>query len=221
MPDDNTLPPPAHGTAPEPTKVCWSCGCPISLPARICPECKAPQDWRGRIDRLSPIMALLSLITALASVLSLAAPVLQDMSRAKGADLRMVFVDASTGSLQLIVENEGRTAAVIRDASLITDASHDHRGETQEDATTLQWHLLPESSPPSQKYVRPGETTLLVLRTNAGFTNFPKLIAVPDLDRALSQKEWVLQLMVEAVQTDGEKAPIRTLDFVGFNTWAR
>ena len=203
-------------------KECWSCGSKISSSSRICPECKAAQDWRRQIDMLAPLMVVLSLITALASVLSMAIPVFRDMARSSGADMKLIFLDAGSNTMQFIIQNEGRMAAVVREASLTTREEYTHGREKLDETTeSLQWHLLPEASETSQKYIKPGETALMTLRVESGYDHFPKLLAVSGIERTLESDEWVLDLVIDAVQPNGKTQTVDAGKFVGFNTWVQ
>jgi hypothetical protein len=106
--------------AADDTKPCKVCGEPIKKVARVCYHCTNYQDWRGEIAVGS---AVLSLLVALFSVLTVAVPIILDAFTPRNSALSFAFQAQSDKVLTVLVTNQGvRSGSVAAGASLRTSA---------------------------------------------------------------------------------------------------
>jgi hypothetical protein len=83
----------------------------VPYKARICPKCRAYQDWRrylaiGRAN-LTLLVALISVLTTLISV---GLPLL----RSRDADVKLLYEHSSGGKDTFLLRNDGRSGALVR-----------------------------------------------------------------------------------------------------------
>lgn len=101
---------PREGLNREAASCCKQCFNPIPTGARICPKCNSYQDWRSFVPFSTTALALM---TALISVLGIAAPVFYKIvhKEKSQATLTMPSVDGTT--LRVIAVNKGDAPASI------------------------------------------------------------------------------------------------------------
>jgi hypothetical protein len=93
------------------TKPCLICGERIKVAARKCIHCDSYQDWRGSLNISSTV---LSLLVALASVLTVAVPVIYNTLSPKHAKLVFSFQGANWGIVSILVTNSGNRPGSIQ-----------------------------------------------------------------------------------------------------------
>jgi hypothetical protein len=96
---------------------CRECLQTVPSGARLCPNCKAYQDWRR-------FMAIgqtnLALLVALFSVLTTLAAVIPPLLRSRDADIKLLFAgNSSDQSATFLARNNGRSGGIVRISSLI------------------------------------------------------------------------------------------------------
>jgi hypothetical protein len=95
----------------EPTKPCKVCAEKIKSAARICIHCSSYQDWRADLNISSTV---LSLLVALVSVLTVAAPVMINALTPKNSKLAVSFQGANNQNMDILVSNGGSRPGTIR-----------------------------------------------------------------------------------------------------------
>jgi RNA polymerase subunit RPABC4/transcription elongation factor Spt4 len=86
--------------------------CPDCLePIRICPNCRAYQDWRRYIVVLQPSLAI---ATALISVITVLSSILPSLFENRGPDIRLVLENATDNQMTFLARNFGQTGGAIQ-----------------------------------------------------------------------------------------------------------
>jgi hypothetical protein len=93
------------------TKSCKVCAEEIKKAARVCIHCNNYQDWRAEIGISQSV---LSLLVALLSVLTVAAPVLVSTFTPKNSSFAFTFEAASASNIAVFIANSGSRSGVIR-----------------------------------------------------------------------------------------------------------
>jgi hypothetical protein len=95
----------------SPTGLCPDCRQPVQPGIRICPNCKAFQDWRRYVaigqTNLALLVALFSVLTTLVTVTF---PLLQP----RGADIKFLLESMSADTLTILARNDGRSGGVVQ-----------------------------------------------------------------------------------------------------------
>jgi len=96
-----SVPPPIPAALTQPCRLCKHA---IPVGARLCSECGSYQNWLGSLNRSSLV---LSLLVALASVLSIAIPAVKTALRPSRSDLRMVRYYFTDTGVSIVLNNKG------------------------------------------------------------------------------------------------------------------
>jgi hypothetical protein len=146
------------GELPPGTKRCKICKEPINSEARKCIHCQSDQGWRSR---LSVSTAMMSLLVALVSVLTVAIPVIKTLVTPENSELVFAPQGATAETISVLVSNKGIRAGSVRSGAVVLD-----------DGALLILHIygMAKNEP---KIIEPGKTELIKLYSVAHLEEIP------------------------------------------------
>lgn len=176
----------AHPT----TKTCKHCAAHIPLGARLCKECKSYQDWRGWL----PIsQTTLALVVALVSVLTAAAPTVQELITEKNSRLSMNYIGTSNGEVLMATTNAGNRPGTVLEGKIYV-------GITGNDSGKMTYPLQVKG----ERSVAPG-----ALRTTALIMTVPQPEMEADLAKVKERLTFECSILASAVQFNGQRLDVR------------
>lgn len=125
---------------------CPDCQEPVPYKVRICPNCKAYQDWRRYVGMSQTNLALLvALVSVSTTLLNVSLPLLRSAS----SDIQVLFEGMSDTDATFIVRNEGRSGGVLHVDEFVIEVL---RGEESEygSSITSTFHQTAISSLPAK-----------------------------------------------------------------------
>ena len=138
------------------TKPCVVCAEEIKSAARICTHCNSYQDWRADLSMSSTI---LSLLIALASILTVAVPVVMNAVTPKDSNISISFEGASETNMDILAFNSGTKPGTVRYPIYLT-VSVPNQGSAR---IPLDFSLGVVSP---AAYIDPNKSSLLVFNVN-------------------------------------------------------